>query len=131
MRYLVSRFGPYCLMLALLALLPLAISHAQEAKTESTTAAATEKAGETKPAEPAAAAPAPLTVGDIKIMADTLWVMVTAMLVFFMNLGFACVESGMCRAKNCVTFSQRTLSCLPSRRLAFCCSAGPDVRQRQ
>ena len=28
--------------------------------------------------------------------------MVTAMLVFFMNLGFACVESGMCRAKNCV-----------------------------
>jgi Amt family ammonium transporter len=28
--------------------------------------------------------------------------MVAAMLVFFMNLGFACVESGMCRAKNCV-----------------------------
>jgi Amt family ammonium transporter len=41
-------------------------------------------------------------VGDVKIMADTLWVMVTGMLVFFMNLGFACVESGMCRAKNCV-----------------------------
>jgi Amt family ammonium transporter len=35
-------------------------------------------------------------------MADTAWVLVTAMLVFFMNLGFACVESGMCRAKNCV-----------------------------
>jgi Amt family ammonium transporter len=35
-------------------------------------------------------------------MADTLWVVITAMLVFFMNLGFACVESGMCRQKNCV-----------------------------
>jgi Amt family ammonium transporter len=26
----------------------------------------------------------------------------TGMLVFFMNLGFGCVESGFCRAKNCV-----------------------------
>ena len=33
---------------------------------------------------------------------DTAWVMITGMLVFFMNLGFATVESGMCRAKNCV-----------------------------
>jgi Amt family ammonium transporter len=39
---------------------------------------------------------------DWKVGADTVWVMITAMLVFFMNLGFACVESGMCRAKNCV-----------------------------
>ena len=90
-------------MFSLFALLPLAVSRAQEAKTEST-AAATDaaKADEAKPDEPAAAAPAPLTVGDLKVMADTVWVMVTAMLVFFMNLGFACVESGMCRAKNCV-----------------------------
>lgn len=35
-------------------------------------------------------------------MVDTVWVLATAMLVFFMNLGFACVESGFCRAKNCV-----------------------------
>lgn len=33
---------------------------------------------------------------------DTLWVMVCGMLVFFMNLGFGCVESGFARAKNCV-----------------------------
>jgi Amt family ammonium transporter len=39
---------------------------------------------------------------DSKVVADTLWVMITGMLVFFMNLGFACVESGFCRAKNCV-----------------------------
>ncbi|MCE9526410.1 MAG: adenylate cyclase, partial [Planctomycetales bacterium] len=37
-----------------------------------------------------------------KVAMDTVWVMVTGMLVFFMNLGFATVESGMCRAKNCV-----------------------------
>src|SRR3989338_7104369 len=39
---------------------------------------------------------------DPKVVMDTLWVLVTAMLVFFMNLGFACVEAGFCRAKNAV-----------------------------
>jgi Amt family ammonium transporter len=39
-------------------------------------------------------------IGSSKIALDTIWVMVTAFLVFFMNLGFALVESGMCRAKN-------------------------------
>ena len=38
---------------------------------------------------------------EINVTLDTMWVLITAMLVFFMNLGFACVESGMCRAKNC------------------------------
>jgi len=31
---------------------------------------------------------------------DTIWTLLTAFLVFFMNLGFAMVESGFCRAKN-------------------------------
>ncbi len=35
-------------------------------------------------------------------MMDTLWVFLTAILVFFMNLGFASVEAGMARAKNTV-----------------------------
>jgi Amt family ammonium transporter len=47
--------------------------------------------------EQLAALDAKLTVG-----LDTLWVMVCGMLVFFMNLGFGCVESGFARAKNCV-----------------------------
>jgi Amt family ammonium transporter len=38
---------------------------------------------------------------EINVTMDTMWVLITAMLVFFMNLGFATVESGMCRAKNC------------------------------
>lgn len=35
-------------------------------------------------------------------MVDTLWVLMAAFLVFFMNAGFAFVESGFCRAKNVV-----------------------------
>ncbi|MBI1956071.1 MAG: ammonium transporter [Acidobacteria bacterium] len=37
---------------------------------------------------------------DLKVMVDTVWVLVTAFLVFWMNAGFGCVESGLCRAKN-------------------------------
>ena len=39
---------------------------------------------------------------DLKVTVDTLWVILAAMLVFFMNLGFAAVESGFARAKNTV-----------------------------
>ena len=38
---------------------------------------------------------------SLRIALDTVWVLVTAMLVFWMNAGFALVESGLCRAKNC------------------------------
>jgi Amt family ammonium transporter len=38
--------------------------------------------------------------GDLRLGIDTMWVLVTAMLVFFMNAGFALVESGLCQAKN-------------------------------
>src|SRR5258706_908454 len=37
-----------------------------------------------------------------KCAMDTMWTLITGMLVFFMNLGFATVESGMCRVKNAV-----------------------------
>jgi Amt family ammonium transporter len=53
--------------------------------------------GKVAMAQDADAGPSP---ADIKIMLDTLWVMVTAFLVFWMNAGFGCVESGLCRAKN-------------------------------
>ena len=36
------------------------------------------------------------------MIVDTLWVLLAAILVFFMNLGFAAVESGMARSKNAV-----------------------------
>ena len=43
-----------------------------------------------------------LTLPDLKIALDTTWVLLTAFLVFWMNAGFALVESGLCRVKNCV-----------------------------
>lgn len=50
-----------------------------------------------KPIEFSAAA-----ASDLRVGLDTVWVLVCAMLVFWMNAGFALVESGLCRAKNCV-----------------------------
>lgn len=47
---------------------------------------------------------AALTSGmaNAKVAMDTIWVLVTAFLVFWMNAGFALVESGFCRQKNAV-----------------------------
>ncbi len=47
----------------------------------------------------AAGAPA---IDTTKVAMDTVWTLLTGFLVFFMNLGFAMVESGLCRAKNTV-----------------------------
>ncbi|HLA26974.1 MAG TPA: ammonium transporter [Syntrophales bacterium] len=59
--------------------------------------------------EAVAAAPAAVTQKELDALKssmqtgmDTAWVLFTAFLVFFMNLGFAMVESGLCRAKNAV-----------------------------
>ena len=68
---------------------------------------------------------------ETKVMVDTIWALVTAMLVFFMNLGFALVESGLCRAKKRSTSWRRTSSSSPCRRWRFLFGLGPDVRQRQ
>jgi Amt family ammonium transporter len=46
-------------------------------------------------------------------------VLVTAMLVFFMNLGFAAVESGMCRAKNCVNILSKNFIVFAVSSIAF------------
>ena len=39
---------------------------------------------------------------DVTMIIDTFWVLLAAILVFFMNLGFAAVEAGFARAKNTV-----------------------------
>jgi Amt family ammonium transporter len=58
-------------------------------------------------------------MGDLKVAADTMWVLVTAFLVFFMNLGFACVESGFCRAKNTVTIMAKNFIVFAVSSIAF------------
>ncbi|MBK9429051.1 MAG: ammonium transporter [Elusimicrobia bacterium] len=56
---------------------------------------------------------------DRKVAADTLWVLVTAFLVFWMNAGFALVESGMCRAKNAVNILSKNFIVFAVSSLAF------------
>lgn len=56
---------------------------------------------------------------DTKVVVDTLWVLITAMLVFFMNLGFALVESGFARSKNTVNILSKNFIVFAVSSLAF------------
>ncbi len=56
---------------------------------------------------------------DQKVVLDTLWVMIAGMLVFFMNAGFAMVESGFGRAKNTVNILSKNFIVFAVSSLAF------------
>ncbi|MCF7838810.1 MAG: ammonium transporter [Candidatus Marinimicrobia bacterium] len=56
---------------------------------------------------------------DNRIALDTVWVLFTAFLVFFMNLGFAMVESGLCRAKNTVNILAKNFIVFAISSIAF------------
>jgi Amt family ammonium transporter len=56
---------------------------------------------------------------DLRIGIDTVWVLVTAMLVFFMNAGFALVESGLCRAKNAVNILAKNFIVFAASTVSF------------
>ena len=60
-----------------------------------------------------------LTPETLKIALDTIWVMVAAFLVFWMNAGFALVESGFCRAKNCVNVLAKNYTVFAVSSIAF------------
>ncbi|MFO0823882.1 MAG: ammonium transporter [Gemmataceae bacterium] len=47
---------------------------------------------------------------EIQVLLNTLWVVTAAILVFFMQAGFALVESGMVRAKNAVNVIMKNYS---------------------
>lgn len=76
-------------------------------------------------AEEAADAPVAFTaamaeqIANTKIALDTVWVLIAGMLVFFMNLGFAMVESGLARAKNCVNILAKNFVVFGCSSLAF------------
>jgi len=56
---------------------------------------------------------------EIKVAIDTIWVLLSAMLVFFMNLGFAMVESGFARAKNAVNILSKNFIVFAVSSLGF------------
>lgn len=59
------------------------------------------------------------TAEELTIAIDTIWVVLTGALVFFMNLGFALVESGFCRAKNTVNILSKNFIVFAISCLAF------------
>jgi Amt family ammonium transporter len=56
---------------------------------------------------------------DTKVALDTIWVLITGMLVFFMNLGFACVEAGFQQSKNCVNILSKNFVVFACSTVAF------------
>lgn len=59
------------------------------------------------------------TKTDHKVILDTVWTLVAAFLVFWMNAGFAMVESGFCRAKNAVNILSKNFIVFAISSLAF------------
>ena len=51
-----------------------------------------------------------MSVQDLGISVDTVWMLLAAMLVFFMQPGFALCEAGFTRSKNTANILLRTLS---------------------
>ncbi len=76
-------------------------------------------------AEPAAETPKdPMTKltedsATLRVGLDTLWVLLAGALVFFMNTGFACVESGLCQSKNCVNILAKNFVVFACASLSF------------
>jgi ammonium transporter, Amt family len=95
----------------------------EPAKVESAAPAASPVA-EAKKEDPGAA-PAQFTIGLLdqiggaKVAMDTMWTLIAGMLVFFMNLGFATVESGLCRAKNTATILAKNFIVFAASSIAF------------
>lgn len=56
---------------------------------------------------------------DYKVALDTMWTLFAAMLVFWMNAGFACVEAGFARQKNCVNILSKNFIVFAVSSLAF------------
>ena len=56
---------------------------------------------------------------EIKILLDTLWTLLAAFLVFWMNAGFALVESGLARSKNTVNILAKNFIVFAIASLAF------------
>ncbi len=60
-----------------------------------------------------------MDLGSAKVALDTLWVMLTAFLVFWMNAGFALLEAGLCQAKNAVNILAKNFIVFAISSIAF------------
>jgi Amt family ammonium transporter len=111
----------YLLTLALCCAVALGFASVQavlHAQAPEAAAPAAEAAPAPEAAAPAAA-PAPDPAAALKVAADTMWVLITAFLVFWMNAGFALVESGLCQSKNAVNILAKNFIVFAVSSLAF------------
>ena len=102
------RISTLCLLgILLLSLCPATSLYAQETATEVIDVVATTavEAAET----PEEAASIPTTVGDLVNGLNTVWMLLAAMLVFFMQPGFALVEAGFTRVKSTANIMMKNL----------------------
>jgi ammonium transporter, Amt family len=60
-----------------------------------------------------------MDLAQAKVALDTLWVVVTACLVFFMNAGFATLETGLCQSKNAVNILAKNFIVFAVASIAF------------
>jgi Amt family ammonium transporter len=96
----ISAPGACCLLLAFLCLGLGGVAGAEDAVADAAAAAA--------PATPAAEPPAD-TLEALRADTDILWICLAAFLVFFMQAGFALVETGFTRAKNACNIIMKNL----------------------
>ena len=61
----------------------------------------------------------PLTIEEVQGALNSTWVLVAAILVIFMNAGFAMLESGFCRRKNVVNILSKNLLVFALTTMAF------------
>ena len=71
----------------------------------------------TPPADPLASLTS--NSSSLRIGMDTMWVLIAGMLVFWMNAGFALVESGLCQAKNCTNILAKNFIVFAASALSF------------
>jgi len=57
--------------------------------------------------------------GDLRMGLDTAWVLIAGMLVFWMNAGFALVESGLCQAKNATNILAKNFIVFAASTISF------------
>ena len=60
-----------------------------------------------------------LTAEEVQSVLDNIWVIMAAILVIFMNAGFAMVETGFCRRKNSINILAKNLIIFAVASLAF------------
>lgn len=116
MHYLVNRMLAALMLGAVVTVCTSGIVRAQESPEATATTTEAQAPAEAATEAPTEEAAAPPTVEELKtlldtksVALDTVWVMVAAFLVMWMQAGFALVETGLTRAKNAVNICMKNL----------------------